>query len=65
MCWFQCATPESVWKLNKTRLRNEQNEIQEIYDKQQKHESIQQFLEHFVLQQKERDTFAQVFELVT
>lgn len=42
---IQCATAESVLRLDKTMLKNESQQIQQIYIAEQHHENLQEYIE--------------------
>ena len=45
---LQCATGESVLRLDKTELSMEAMKIQDIYMKKQKHENLHEYLHHAI-----------------
>ena len=45
---LQCATGESVLRLDKTELSMEAMKIQNIYMKRQKHENLHEYLDHAI-----------------
>ena len=50
---LQCAAPEALTHLRDGSLREHEAAICDVYHKQQKHEHLQQFLSHFVVESRE------------
>ena len=46
MLLLQCATPESVIRLRKTKLRHEEQRLIDWYFRKQRHNSLEEFLFH-------------------
>ena len=47
-----------------SRLSGDEKEIADMYFKQQKHDNIEQFLHHFVVEETDTDRFIQVINAV-
>ena len=62
---LQCATSEAVLRLDKTQLSSEAKDIQDLYLDKQRHETLLQYLERFVVHEtkKHRPLFIQVTEI--
>jgi len=57
---LQCATGESVLRLNKTQLASEAKQIQNTYMEEQYHETLLQYLQHVIPMAGDSSIFLQV-----
>jgi len=57
---LQCATGESVLRLDKTMLEFEAKKIQSMYMTEQYHETLQQYLTHLMSAESDSSVYIQV-----